>query len=229
MLHAEGLDVSFAIGSRTARALVDVTVSFAAGELALVRGPSGSGKSTLLAVLGTLLTPDRGNVRLGDACLGRLSDAEKATFRLRHIGFVFQNFQLFDTLNALENATLPALMAGWNRRDAVRRATILLEQLGIADRALVRPNQMSGGEQQRVAIARALMLDPPVVLADEPTAALDGASGRQIASVLRDAASNAGRVVVVISHDERLLPFADRTLTLTDGRIILDERPTCAA
>ncbi len=223
-LRAEGVTVSFGSGPQAVRTLTDLHVSVGAGEMTLVRGPSGSGKSTLLAVLGGLLTADAGRVFLDALCVTELGEAARARYRMRQVGFVFQGFQLFDTMSAIENVALPLLMAGTPAADARHRAAGLLDRFGVGHRRELRPKQMSGGEQQRVAIARALALDPAVILADEPTAALDGATGRTVAAELRRAASELGKLVVTISHDERLLPFADRVLTLADGRIVSDVR-----
>ena len=224
VLRTEGVSVSFGSGPHTVRPLREVDVAFVTGEMTLVRGPSGSGKSTLLAVLGGLLSADRGRVYLDALCVSDLGDGARARYRMRQVGFVFQSFQLFDTMSALENVALPRLMAGVDAGRARARAAALLEIYGVADRAGARPGQLSGGEQQSVAVARALSLDPVVILADEPTASLDGESGRTVASLLQKAAREFGKMVVTISHDERLLPFADRTLTLADGRVVSDVR-----
>jgi len=223
-LRAEALDVSFGMAPHRVRPLAGVSIEFSSGEVTLVRGPSGSGKSTLLAVLGGLLTPDHGRVFVGPTCLTTLAESDRARFRMTHIGFVFQAFQLFETMTALENAALPLMMAGVAARPARQRASELLDMLGLAARASALPRQMSGGEQQRVAIARALSCDPAVVLADEPTAALDGSAGRTVATLLQSAARHLGKLVVVISHDERLLGFSDRVIALSDGRVASDGR-----
>ncbi len=223
-LAAVGVGVSFGMPPVRVRTLSDVSVSFGSGDMALVRGPSGSGKSTLLAVLGGLLTADEGRVLLDDVCVSALGDAGRAHLRMTRIGFVLQTFQLFDTLTALENVALPLRMLGTPSAVATKRASELLEMFDLGSRSTLRPKQMSGGEQQRVALARALSTDPAVILADEPTAALDGQAGAVVASMLRRAARDLGKLVVTISHDERLFPFADRVITLSDGRIVSDER-----
>ena len=224
LLCAEHLCVSFGNSASPVRALRDVTTDFREGEFTLVRGPSGSGKSTLLAVLAGLIIPDAGQVSFGDVCLTSLSSAARACFRLTHVGFVFQSFQLFDTLSALENVALPMQIAGVPARVARHRAASLLELVDVAQRGDLPPKRLSGGEQQRTAVARALALDPILLLADEPTASLDGENGKAIARLLQWAAHDRGRLVMAISHDERLLPFADRIVTMTDGAIVADER-----
>lgn len=223
-LVAEGVAVSFGTPPTRVRTLSDVSVSFGSGDMTLVRGPSGSGKSTLLAVLGGLLTADEGRVLLDDICVSALDDAGRAHVRMTRIGFVFQSFQLFDTMSALENVALPLHMLGTPSEVARKRAAALLEMFEVGHRSALRPKQMSGGEQQRVALARALSTDPAVILADEPTAALDGRAGAVVASMLQRAARDLGKLVVTISHDERLFPYADRVITLSDGRIASDER-----
>lgn len=224
VLRTEGVSVSFGEGPHLVRPLRDVDVECVTGEMTLVRGPSGSGKSTLLAVLGGLLTAERGRVFLDALCVSDLGDGARARYRMRQVGFVFQSFRLFDTMSAIENVALPLLMAGVSPGRARVRAAELLETFGVSARADAKPGVLSGGEQQRVAVARALSLDPVVILADEPTASLDGESGRTVASLLQKAAREFGKLVVTISHDERLLPFADRVLTLADGQLVSDVR-----
>lgn len=226
VLRTEGVSVSFGAGAHRVRPLRDVDVQFVTGEMALVRGPSGSGKSTLLAVLGGLLQADAGCVCLDALCVSDLGDSARARFRMRQVGFVFQSFQLFDTMSARENVALPLLMAGVGRARSMERAEALLDTFGLAGRAGAMPRELSGGEQQRVAVARALSLDPVVLLADEPTASLDGDAGRTVSSLLQRAAHEFGKLVVTISHDERLLPYADRVVTLADGRVVSDRKPS---
>lgn len=227
-LTAERVSVRFGCGDGATTALADLSVSFEPRALTLVRGPSGSGKSTLLALLGALLTPDAGSVRYGDRLITGLSDADKAAFRLSSLGFVFQNFRLFDTLSAIENIALPLSMAGCEPGASVQRASELLDRFNLGDKRHAAASQMSGGEQQRTALARALALDPPILLADEPTAAVDGENGALVASALSHAAIALGKTVVVVSHDERLLPYAQRVVTLSYGRLVGDERMPCA-
>jgi len=208
-------------GSRT-RALNEVTIDFAPGELTLVMGPSGSGKTTLLSLLGCLLTPDEGSVIIEDCEVSKLSERQR-TYVRSQIGFVFQAFRLFHSLPAIENVMIAAEISG-NRRGKVAAAVALLEQLGLGAKLQLKPDALSGGEKQRVAIARALLSDPPIVLADEPTASLDFRAGKQISEILQKLASEQNRTVVVVSHDQRWTAYADRIVLLEDGRVIEDRR-----
>lgn len=218
------VNLQYGRGRAAVQALRGVSVSIERGELTLLRGPSGSGKTTLLSVFGSLLTPDSGEVRILDQSVGGLSEKAKSEFRQRHIGFIFQAFRLFHALSALENVELVLAIAGKGGRNARQRAFHALESVGLADKCTLKCDELSGGEKQRVAIARALVNDPRIILADEPTASLDAASGMQIAAILQGLAAADGRIVVVVSHDERLLPYAHRSITLEDGGIHEDQR-----
>jgi len=213
-------------GSRT-RALNDVTIDFEPGELTLVMGPSGSGKTTLLSLLGCLLTPDEGSVIIEDCEVSKLNERQR-TYVRSQIGFVFQAFRLFHSLPAIENVMIAAEISG-KRRGKMDAAVALLEQLGLGAKLQLKPDALSGGEKQRVAIARALLSDPPIVLADEPTASLDFRAGKQISEILQKLASEQNRTVVVVSHDQRWTAYADRIVLLEDGRVMEDRRtPRCA-
>jgi putative ABC transport system ATP-binding protein len=204
------------------RALDDVSLSFAAGALTLIMGPSGSGKTTLLSLLGCLMTPDSGSVFVNGLDTGRLSDSKRTELRRHGIGFIFQAFRLFRSLSALENVLLTAEIAGARER-GFRAAKDLLGRLGLGDKQHLKPDALSGGEKQRVAIARALLSNPKILLADEPTAALDSNAGRQICEILRRLADDEHRTVVVVSHDHRWASFAHRTVVLEDGRVLTNE------
>jgi putative ABC transport system ATP-binding protein len=224
LLSIESADVDYGEKGTRVRALSDVSLTFKPGELTLIMGPSGSGKTTLLAVLGCLLTPDRGRVVINGSDATGLSERQRTTLRRGNIGFVFQAFRLFHSLSALENVMLAAEIAG--SRDEKRRkaATELLEQFGLADKLHLKPKALSGGEKQRVAIARALVTGRPILLADEPTASLDSAAGRQICEILRRLSDERRHIVVVVSHDPRWVEFAHRTVVLEDGRVIDSRR-----
>ena len=228
-LTADRVCVAFGQSGLATKALIDLSISFEPQELTLVRGPSGSGKSTLLAVLGLLLAPEAGAVRYGDQVITHLDESDQAAFRLSWLGFVFQSFRLFDTLSAVENVALPLQMAGEERLASLRRASALLERFGLAGKRDALTRHMSGGEQQRTALARALILDPPIILADEPTASVDSGNRSIIADALRAAALALGKTVVVVSHDEQLIPYAQRVVTLSHGRLVGDEKTPCAA
>jgi putative ABC transport system ATP-binding protein len=212
-------------GSGAARtcALDDVSLGFRPGQLSLVMGPSGSGKTTLLSVLGCLLNPDSGKLSvLGTEVTGQ-SESGMCELRRRFIGYVFQAFRLFHSLSALENVMLGLEVSGCRGTSARNRALEALSRAGMADKWRLRPDELSGGEKQRVAIARSLVKEPPIILADEPTASLDSISGAQIAKVLKELAADAGRIVVVVTHDDRWIPMSDRTIRLEDGRVVRDD------
>jgi putative ABC transport system ATP-binding protein len=183
------------------------------GELVVLLGPSGCGKTSLLSVLGGILRPASGSVAVGGVAVQELTGGALADYRQRQVGFVFQAFNLIPSLNARENVAIPLIMAGVKRKPALRRADELLARVGLADRRHHRPSKLSGGQMQRVAVARALAADPPVLLADEPTANLDYIQAEGIISLLRELRAD-GRLIVVASHDDRLVPIADRVVHL---------------
>jgi putative ABC transport system ATP-binding protein len=196
-----------------------VSVDFVAGELAMVMGPSGSGKTTLLSVMGCMLRPSTGIVRICGRDVTGLGEAELPRVRLNCIGFIFQAFNLFSSLTARGNIELALELKG-NRRAAARtRALDLLERVGLREHANRYPAELSGGQKQRVAIARALATDAPIILADEPTAALDSESGYAVMAILGVLAHQENRAVVIVTHDNRLRTFADRVLLMEDGRL----------
>ncbi|GAA0210692.1 ABC transporter ATP-binding protein [Saccharothrix mutabilis subsp. mutabilis] len=204
-------------------ALRDVSLTVREGEAVAVLGPSGSGKSTLLNLVAGLDRPDEGTITVAGTRVDGLSEAGAARHRRAGVGMVFQFFNLLDDLTVLENVVLPARLAGTGRADARRRATALLERLGIARHAAAHPGRLSGGERQRVAVARALVNRPPLLLADEPTGALDGASGADVADLLVELNAD-GQTVVLVTHDRELARrCTTRTVRLVDGRVALDE------
>jgi putative ABC transport system ATP-binding protein len=205
-------------------AIGGVDLDIPAGQVTLIMGPSGSGKTTLLLMLGALLRPTSGSIRVTDpagATIDVAAARERDLPRLRAgtFGFVFQDYALIPALTAAENVAIACNLAGVRGRAARERVGVLLGRVGLLDRARFRPSQLSGGEQQRVAVARALANDPPVLLADEPTANLDAAHGQDLARLLRDLATRDGRAVAVVSHDNRLREIADQTHWLEDGRL----------
>jgi len=218
-LSVERVSVAYGIGSGRVQALSDVSLSFGPG-LTLVQGHSGSGKTTLLSILGCILRPDSGRVWVMDQDITKYSEGVLSSIRRSYVGYVFQAFRLFRALSALENVTLSLALSGWGKREARCRAEASLENLGLFAKRHRLPKELSGGEKQRVAIARALVCDPPIVLADEPTASLDSTAGEQIANILQDLASKESRLVVVVSHDARWRDYSNRTLWMSDGRLV---------
>jgi putative ABC transport system ATP-binding protein len=198
--------------------LCGASLAVAAGEIVLLRGHSGSGKTTLLSVLAGLLSPARGTVTVTGVDLGRLDRGARARLRLAKVGFVFQRFQLIAALRARENVELLLRAGGISPRDARRRSLETLDALGLGAKAERYPRELSGGEQQRVGIARALAKRPAVVFADEPTSSLDSSSGAEATALLCGLARTNGAAVVIASHDERIAPFVDRIVSVTDGR-----------
>lgn len=223
----EGIGLVKVLGEGVGRveALKGVNVSLDGGELTLLMGPSGSGKTTLLSVLGCMLTPTRGTVRiLGRTITG--ADPERlARLRRDHIGFVFQSYHLFPTLTAAENVRMALDVRGERSARAKAAAKNALASVGLSHKINAFPREMSGGEQQRVAIARAVVGNPSAILADEPTGALDSENGHAVMTILAKIAENPARAVFVVTHDPRVLPFATRILRIEDGRIAAESRP----
>ncbi len=220
VLGGSDLVRSFGTGGTRSFALKGVSVEFRKGELNLLMGPSGSGKSTLLAVLSGLLRPDSGAVGAMGHDVWRMSDDEMERFRLRHCSYIFQGYNLFPALTAREQLEIVLKWGeGCSAREARKRADHVLGQLGLANKAHLRPAELSGGEKQRVAIGRALVKNPTLVFADEPTAALDWENGQQVINLLTESARARGAMVLVVTHDPRLVPFADRMFELEDGRL----------
>jgi putative ABC transport system ATP-binding protein len=206
-------------GARTT-AVGDVSIALERGRMTLFVGPSGSGKTTLLAMLSGLLQPDSGQVLALGQDVWKMSDSERERFRWRHCGFIFEDSCLVGSLTARQQLEIVLRWGdGVGAREARKRADATLALLGLAGRAHLRPDQLSGGEKQRVAIGRALIKRPTLCFADEPTGALDWASGEQVIELLRDAAHQGGATVLVVAHDERIVPYADRVFFMEDGRL----------
>ncbi len=217
ILRVEDLTKRYGSGTAEVAAVKGVSLEVASGEVVLIMGPSGSGKTTLLSMLGALLRPSEGSIRLNGTVLTALSERDLPRFRLREFGFVFQDFNLLSALSALENVALVAEMAGLPRKEARLRATEILKELRLDKRLQALPEQLSGGEKQRVAIARALINNPSLILADEPTANLDSSTGHEVSRLLRHIAKEQGKSVLIVSHDTRIQDIADRVLWLEDG------------
>jgi len=223
-LSAQSIGKSFVTGEVRTDVLRDLSIDILPAELSLVSGPSGCGKSTLLAILSGLLEPDSGHVFALGEDLARLRPAALERFRLRHTGFVFQGFNLFPALTALEQVMLPLDYLGFDSASARRRAELVLDEVGLASRMQLKPAELSGGEKQRVAIARALAKEPQLLFADEPTSALDAANGQIVIDTLHRIARTHGATVLCVSHDPRLISHADRVLAMEDGKILSDRR-----
>lgn len=218
-ISVRGLSKSFGTGQARTVALDRVSLDVEPGELVLLMGPSGSGKTTLLSVMGCILRPDGGSLRIHGREVAGLPEKVLCRVRLERIGFVFQNYNLFPTLKAAENVMVALDLKGEPMAEARRRAHEVMESVGLGDKTGSLPEDLSGGQKQRLAIARALASDPEIILADEPTAALDSVNGRLVIGLLSDLARKRGRAVVVVTHDNRILDFADRILRIEDGRI----------
>jgi len=223
MLAVRDATKSYRQGEAEVKALAGVTLDVAAGEFVAIVGPSGSGKSTLLHLMGGLDAPTSGDVLIDGASIARMSDDEVTIFRRRAIGFVFQFFNLLPTLSAEENVALPLLLDGMRPRDIRDRVAAALEAVGLAHRRGHRPDEMSGGEMQRAAIARALVIEPKVILADEPTGNLDSATGDQILELIRKANQDRGATVVMVTHDVKAAARGSRLVTMRDGVVVGDE------
>jgi putative ABC transport system ATP-binding protein len=218
-IEAHGLTQVFGTGENSVRALDRVDLRVRRGEMLAIMGPSGSGKSTLLHIIGALDTPTDGHLSVAGQRYDGLDDAALTELRRDRIGFIFQFFNLLPSLSAVENVMLPALIARRHGAEIEARARTLLERVGIGDRAEHLPSELSGGQQQRVSIARALLLEPELLLADEPTGNLDTRSGREVLRILRELNQAEGHTVVMVTHDPAAAAVADRVVFLRDGRI----------
>ena len=224
MIEANEIRMALGEGAGRVEALKGINLSLAGGELTLLMGPSGSGKTTLLSVLGCMLSPTSGSVNIRSRAITGLDAEELAQVRRENIGFVFQSYHLFPTLTAAENVRLSLDVRGDRSRDARAKAKEALATVGLAHKANSFPRALSGGEQQRVAVARAIVGDPSVILADEPIAALDSENGQAVMTVLAELAKDPSRAIFIVTHDPRIMPFADRILRIEDGRIVDDQR-----
>jgi putative ABC transport system ATP-binding protein len=219
LLELRGVSKSYGVGTTEVHALHDINLSVDPGGLVAVMGPSGSGKSTLLTIAGSLEQPTSGEVLIGGVSLSRMSSNDKAALRRRSIGYVFQDFNLLSGLTAVENVSLPLELDGIPARRAQSTGMEVLEELGLADRATHYPDELSGGERQRVSIARALVGERHLLLADEPSGALDSKNGEAVMGMIY-AACKRGVAAVVVTHDSQLASWADRIAFLRDGRLV---------
>jgi putative ABC transport system ATP-binding protein len=224
MIEASELTQVLGQGAGRVNALKNVNLSLVAGELTLLMGPSGSGKTTLLSVLGCMLSPTSGTIRVRGRSTTGLGPEELAELRRDNVGFVFQSYHLFPTLTVAENVRLTLDVRGEPALLALAKVDKALATVGLSHKAKSFPRHLSGGEQQRVAIARAIVGEPSIVLADEPTAALDSENGKAVMAVLAEIAKDPTRALFIVTHDPRIVPFADRILRIEDGRIVEDRR-----
>jgi putative ABC transport system ATP-binding protein len=218
LLEVHNLSKTYGDGINAVSALEDVSLQVAAGEVAMLVGPSGSGKTTLLSIMGAILRATSGSVKIAGTEIVGLSESRLPKIRLENIGFIFQGFNLFPALNALENVEIAVELRGRSSKRNVAKE--LLQIVGLESKLKSYPSDLSGGQKQRVAIARALAGNPPIILADEPTAALDSTSGRIVMDLLSNLARNQGRAVVIVTHDSRVLEYGDRIIQIADGRIV---------
>ncbi|BAU13726.1 putative ABC transporter, ATP-binding protein [Leptolyngbya sp. NIES-3755] len=223
-IAACGVEMVYQTGGERYQALRQVELTVRYGDIQLLMGPSGSGKTTLLSILAGILTPTAGSVRLMGQDITKLSSAKLAQFRLENIGFIFQGFNLFPALSAIENIEVALNLKGVRGSTARKEAAELLDQVGLADRANQLPRDLSGGQKQRVAIARALAGNPTLIMADEPTAALDSHNGHAVIELLRSLAKEKGRTVLIVTHDPRIADVADHIAYLEDGILQADGR-----
>jgi putative ABC transport system ATP-binding protein len=227
-VECKGIAKTFGDGESAVHALVDVNVQIGAGEMTLLVGPSGCGKTTLISIIAGLLDPTKGEVIALGQNQTKLSGGKRLEFRRKNIGFVFQQYNLLPALTAVENASVPLIIAGMPRAEAVKRAAVLLEMLCMGNRLNQMPTQLSGGQQQRVAIARALVHEPRLLVCDEPTAALDAQTGKATMEMLKKIAVQPGRAVIVVTHDSRVYKFGDAIITMSDGTVEKSERVNAA-
>lgn len=224
IVRTESLTKIYGDAAQPVYALNNVSLTVGDGEFLAIMGPSGSGKSTLLYMLGGLERPTSGQVWLRDLDLSKLNDDDLSRLRRTGIGFVFQFYNLIPVLTAQENVTIPLVLDGVPRKEAIQQANSALAKVGLAERAMHRPSEMSGGQQQRVALARALVTKPAVILADEPTGNLDSRSSDEVVQMLRQTVDDWGQTLILVTHDPRIAAYADRIVFLKDGKIVDENR-----
>lgn len=219
-IELKGLTKTYGTGALAFQALKGIDLTVPAGEFMMLVGPSGSGKTTLLSILGCVLTPTSGEARLFDERIDGRRESELPDLRLSYIGFIFQGHNLLPALSLEDNVAFPLELRGRSRSEALKEAREVLSSVGLADKMKRRPEDLSGGQRQRVAIARALAGRPPLILADEPTAALDAETGQQVTQLLKTLSTERGHTVVVVTHDNRIFHYADRTVYIEDGLLV---------
>ncbi|MBI2798037.1 ABC transporter ATP-binding protein [Candidatus Saccharibacteria bacterium] len=223
IVSVKNISKIFGSGHTAVKAVQNVSLQIKPGDIVLIMGPSGSGKTTLISMVGALMSPTDGDVRVEGQGLGSLKPGQLADLRLKEFGFIFQSFNLLSALSAEKNVMLPLLVAGLSQKQARCKARASLEKLGLGSQLRNLPKDLSGGEKQRVAVARALANDPKVILADEPTANLDKKTGVNVMVMLCEIACRENRAVIIVSHDERLKAVAKRVITIEDGKLVREE------
>ena len=224
MVETSGLRKVYRVGGEKIVALEDISIGIEKGQVCCILGTSGSGKSTLLNQLAGLEKPTRGEVLIGGKRISSMSEKELALFRQKHIGFVFQSYNLMQGMTAIENVALPLMFRGVSRKQREKAAEAMLREVGLGGRVRHRPSEMSGGQQQRVGIARAFVTDPEVIFADEPTGNLDTKTTREVMDLFLRFAAEKGTTIVLVTHDRSLAEYCDRIITVLDGRVVNDER-----
>ncbi len=219
-VRCSGVTKRYSTGGQVVTALRGIDLDVRTGELMMLVGPSGCGKTTLISVIAGILDQDEGECRVFGRDFKNMSGRQRTGYRGQAIGFVFQQFNLLPTLNAAENVSVPLLINGVGRREAMRRAREMLEKVGLGERHTSLPKQLSGGQQQRVAIARALVHGPKLIVCDEPTSALDHETGNKVIELLKEVAVGPDRALIIVTHDARIFGFADRIATMDDGRVV---------
>jgi putative ABC transport system ATP-binding protein len=217
LMSMKGVTKDYKLGKTLVRALRGLDLEIEHGEIVAIMGPSGSGKSTLMHILGALDIPTAGTAMIDGSDLKQMKEHQLVTFRGKKVGFVFQTFNLVQTLSALQNVELPMIFQGVGKSERIRKAKDLLTRVGLAERIRHKPNELSGGERQRVSVARALANDPEIILADEPTGNLDTETGQSILDLLKDLSTKDGRTVIIVTHDPEAAAIADRIIQLRDG------------
>lgn len=219
-VDVKGVYKQFRQGGDCVDALKNVSLQVFPGELLMIVGPSGCGKTTLLSVIAGTLFVDKGEIDLFGHSLHQLSAKAVTSFRRQHVGFIFQQYHLIRNLTCLENVTVPLLLNGINSNEAQHRAVEVLEKVGLKGREKDYPRKLSGGQQQRVAIARAIVHEPPLLICDEPTAALDAETGQRVMDLMKEIASQPNRCMLIVTHDNRIFKYADRIVEMNDGQVV---------
>lgn len=229
LMSMKGVTKDYKLGKTLVRALRGLDMEIDKGEVVAIMGPSGSGKSTLMHMLGALDVPTNGTAMIDGSDLKELKESQLVTFRGQKVGFVFQTFNLVQTLSALQNVEMPMIFQGIGKSERIRKAKDLLTRVGLAERMKHKPNELSGGERQRVAVARALANDPEIILADEPTGNLDTESGQSILDLLKELSVNDGKTVIIVTHDPEAAAIADRIVRLRDGCVATESHSDSVA